>query len=223
MRMLTRLLSLATLAVLMNATLARAQQVEHGIGSNQWYIGAHGGVLIFETAAQERGGMPMAGGHLLVTVKRTGLLVSVDEGFGDNERSAYADTSAIGGTRGAAFNNIRKYSFILMAFPIKKPVTPFFGVGFGIIHAVNPQPLGPFGSPTDMENAAEETNRRGSSGFGSFVGGFQFRVSRVAAFGQYQITSSPSRKLLIGPTHSFAAGVRVGLGGAKEGITGGNY
>ena len=29
---------------------------------------------------------------------------------------------------------MRKYSAALMAFPIKGPITPYFGVGVGIMH-----------------------------------------------------------------------------------------
>jgi hypothetical protein len=57
------------------------------------------------------------------------------------------------------------------------------------------------------------------------------------AFGQYQITTSPSQKvvtasdgtplavgrLLDGPTHTFSGGLRIGLGSARENVRGGGY
>jgi hypothetical protein len=57
------------------------------------------------------------------------------------------------------------------------------------------------------------------------------------AFGQYQITTSPSQKtvtaadgsllavgrLLDGPTHTFMGGLRIGLGSAREWVRNGCY
>ena len=66
---------------------------------------------------------------------------------------------------------------------------------------------------------------RGSSGFGSLVGGLQYRISpKLVVYGQYQVTSSPSAgSLLVGPTHTLVGGIRFGLGNAKEGVRGGGY
>ena len=44
------------------------------------------------------------------------------------------------------------------------------------------------------------------------------------AFGQYQITTSPSAgHLLRGPSHTIGGGLRFSLGGSKEGVRGGGY
>jgi hypothetical protein len=96
----------------------------------------------------------------------------------------------------------------------------------GLMHVVNPSTTGP-------QHAANEL---GSTGFGSFVGGVQFKVARFVGFGQYQITTAPSiqqssgfgadvgtGRLLEGPTHTFSAGLRIGLGNAKERASGGGY
>jgi hypothetical protein len=72
------------------------------------------------------------------------------------------------------------------------------------------------------------------------VGGLNFRVSRLSAFGQYQVTTSPREQFTTatdsegftfvsfgnfytGPTHSFTAGLRFSLGNARERATGGGY
>ena len=70
-----------------------------------------------------------------------------------------------------------------MAFPIRSAVQPYLGVGWGIMHAVNPQATGFTGS----DGIANEL---GSTGFGTFLGGLTFQVGRFMAFGQYQITTS---------------------------------
>jgi hypothetical protein len=115
-----------------------------------------------------------------------------------------------------------------MAFPIKSAAQPYLGVGWGIIHVVNPQTVGGF---------HDDAVQLGSSGFGSFVGGVQFQVGRFMAFGQYQITTGASNdtvedatgapvafgRLLEGPTHTFSGGLRFGLGSAREKPQTGGY
>jgi hypothetical protein len=128
----------------------------------------------------------------------------------------------------AGYKDLRKYSAMLLAFPIKGPATPYFGLGVGILHTSGNTPDDDF------------TKSVGSTGFGSAVAGLNFRVSRFSAFGQYQITTAPTEqvvqqrftdgsrtvafgKLFSGPTHTFTAGLRFGLGNARERATGGGY
>ena len=224
MRMLTRSIPVAALALALGALPAAAQ--EPGNGNFQWYVGAQGGVMLFDTPVQDRQAMPTFGGQTLIVARRTGLLLSVEEGVGDGEQSAYTDA---GGTQAVTFNDIRKYSAVLMAFPIKAAAQPYLGVGYGIIHTVSPRVGG-----TAFQSDAEAL---GSSGFGTFLAGITFQVGRLMAFGQYQITTSPgegfvtddagavvaSGRLLSGPTHTFSGGLRVGLGGARESIKTGGY
>lgn len=224
MRMLTRGIPVAALALALGALPAAAQ--EPGNGNFQWYVGAQGGVMLFDTPAQDREAMPTFGGQTLIVARRTGLLLSVEEGVGDDEQSFYTDAT---GTQPVTFNDIRKYSAVLMAFPIKAAAQPYLGVGYGIIHTVSPQVSG-----TGFQSDAEEL---GSSGFGTFLAGITFQVGRLMAFGQYQITTSPgqafvsdnagnvvaSGRLLTGPTHTFSGGLRFGLGGARESIKTGGY
>jgi hypothetical protein len=116
-----------------------------------------------------------------------------------------------------------------MAFPIRSAAQPYLGVGYGIMHVVGPQ-VGPAAFQ-------EDANELGSTGFGTFLAGIQFQVGRLMAFGQYQITTSPSvdsvedgdgnvlafGRLLEGPTHTFSGGLRIGLGSAREGVKTGGY
>ena len=225
MRMLTRSIPVAVLALALGALPAAAQ--EPGSGNFQWYVGGQGGVMVFDTPTQDRTAIPTFGGQTLIVARRTGLLLSVEEGIGDGETSSYADLS---GTQTVTFNDIRKYSAVLMAFPIKAAAQPYLGVGWGIIHTVNPTPA----SATAFQSDAEEL---GSSGFGTFLAGITFQLGRLMAFGQYQITTSSgnsvvtdsegvpvaSGRLLTGPMHTCSGGLRFGLGGARESIKTGGY
>lgn len=219
MKMFTRLAMAASLVVLVNSSL----MAQGGRNPFSWYLGAHGGVMLFETPRQTSSGIPVAGGHLLITAKRTALLLSIEEGIGSDEQSSYLDPTAPGGVRNVNFNDIRKYSAVLMVYPFKSPAQPFFGVGYGLMHLHNPWPLATL---TTAEKATADSiaTERGSSGFGTFVAGLQLQAGGIALFGMYQITSSPDEgKLLEGPTHTLSGGLRFSLGSAKEGITGGGY
>jgi hypothetical protein len=233
MRMVIRSIPVAALAFILGAASLSAQQP--GNGTFQWYVGGQGGILNFETPAQGRSTIPLGGAHLLVTAKRTGLLLSVDQGFGSDEASGYSFTvldstgSVISQQQvNVTFNYVRKYSAMLMAFPIRGPATPFFGIGVGLLHT---------GGHTPDDAISSEL---GSSGFGSLVGGLNFQVSRFSAFGQYQVTTGPrqqsisqagpngstlieSGSLLSGATHTFSAGLRFSLGSAREKASTGGY
>lgn len=225
MRTLIRSIPAAALALSLGTAHLAAQAP--GNGNFQWYVGGQGGVTFFKTPTQGRSGIPTFGGQTLIVAKRTGLMLSFDEGVGSNETSSYTDGN---GVQSVTFNDIRKYSAMLMAFPIRSAAQPYLGVGYGILHVVNPTPA----SAGAFQSDASEL---GSFGFGSFVGGLQFQVGRFMAFGQYQITTSPSQKsvtsgdgtvlavgrLLDGPTHAFSGGLRIGLGSARDGGRGDGY
>jgi hypothetical protein len=233
MRMVTRIFPLAALALGLGAAQLPAQQP--GNGTFQWFVGGHGGIMNFETPLEGHKTKPMGGAHLLITAKRTGLLLSVEQAFSSDQLASYNFTviDSLGFVASSSeipvtWNSLRKYSAMLMAFPIKGPMTPFFGLGVGIIHTIGH-------NPDDSDARA-----MGSSGFGSLIGGLNFRISRFSAFGQYQVTSGPSTEFLTrpgpekstlvssgnlfkGPTHTFSAGLRFGLGNARERTTGGGY
>lgn len=233
MRKVTLSIPVVALALCLGAAELPAQQP--GNSTFRWYVGGHGGILNFETPIEGRETFPLGGAHLLVTARRTGLMLSVEQGFGSDEPSAYTfqmfdNTGALVDqqTVPVTFNYLRKYSAMLMAFPIKGPLTPFVGIGVGILHTGGH-------APDD-----EASRQMGSSGFGSLVGGLNFKVSHFSAFGQYQITTGPrtqflsetdtegnrfvaSGNLYTGPTHTFSAGLRFNLGNARERATGGGY
>jgi hypothetical protein len=193
--------------------------------SYTWYVGATGGALFFETQSQGRAGIPSTGFQALILAKRAALQLSIEESFGSNEASAFGSSSAPTGSYAVTFDRLRKYSAMLMAFPIRAKVEPYLGVGWGILHTVNTQVEGFFTSPDEAAAAQADAVQRGSTGFGSLVGGVQGHLlPTLVLFGQYQVTSAPGGvNLLVGPSHGFTVGLRVSMGGAKEGIRGGGY
>jgi hypothetical protein len=230
MRMLTRASCVVVLALILASPRLTAQ-ISSGSGNFQWYIGPQIGTIIFETPNQTRGAVFSAGGHMLITAKRTGLFVSVDEGITKNQVSSFPDATAPAGascggastgSRCVTFNDLRKYSFVLMGFPIRSHFQPFIGIGWGFMQTVKnyPSVVGAV-STSDLQAALDHAKSAGSYGFGTAVGGVQVRAGKFAVFGQYQITTSPpNTKLITGPTHTFQGGIRFGLGPAREAITG---
>ena len=232
MRILSRVLPLATLvlAAAAHSVQAQAAQSERAevaaVRDNRfkWFFGAQAGAMVFTTPAQEQTGLPAFGAHIAVVSRRGGLMVGVEEGFGDSETSAFLDQGSGGIVRPVTFDRLRRYQFNLTGYPVRGSLEPYLGVGFGLTQVINPQVGGVFTSPTEAANSDADADERSASGFVSFLAGVQFRVGRMAAFGQYQINSSASPgNLLKGPGHSLMGGLRFSLGSSREGMRGGGY
>lgn len=244
MRIVRQSLALAALGSLLMSAGAAAQQ--GGTGAFKWYVGGHGGVTSFRTVPNGRDLMPLAGGHLLITAKRTGLLLSVDQGFGSDHATQtfyqiVDSTNAVvsSGTRNWTFNGIRRYSAILVAYPVRNPnIQPFVGIGGGIMHTTGNSP-GPF-----ADGSVE--SELSSAGFGTLIAGLEFRLGPFSAFGQYQVTTKQGFKRLDtvlqkdatgrvlfsetdygewtqGAFHVLTGGLRFSLGNAREGASSGGY
>jgi hypothetical protein len=244
MRIVNQSLALAALASLLVSTGAAAQQ--GGTGAFRWYVGGHAGVTSFRTVPDGRDLMPVAGAHLLVTAKRTGLLLSVDQGFGSDHSTqtffqVTDSTNAVvsAGVRNWTFSGIRRYSAVLVAYPVRNPnIQPFVGIGVGIMHTTGNSP-GPF-----ADGSVE--SQLSSAGFGTGIAGLEFRLGPFSAFGQYQVTTKQgfrsvhntlqtngSGKVLFaeddygewtqGAFHVLTGGLRFSLGSARESVSGGGY
>ena len=234
MRMLMRSVPVAALAVCLGAGPLLSQESTHK--NFRWYMGGQGGVTFFSTPTQGGSEMPVAGAHMLIVARRTGLMLSYEHGFGSDETSAYGfavdstdGTLLDAGTVDVTFSGLRKASAVLMVFPIKNDyLNPYLGLGVGIMHTTGNTP------------DAEATSALGTSSFGTLVGGLEFHVSRFTAFGQYQITTKPKfddvstpleggrtlhefGRLIDDGTHTFTAGLRFDLGGAREDLKTGGY
>jgi hypothetical protein len=236
MRMVIRSIPVAALALCLGAGPLLSQEM--GNKNFRWYMGGQGGVTFFSTPVQGSSEMPVAGGHVMIVAKRTGLLLSLEQGFGSDEATAYdfvvtdsAQGNAVvdGGTVNATFSGLRKFSAVLVAFPIKNDyINPYIGVGVGIVHT------------TGLEPESSSGGALGTNSFGTLVGGLEFHVSRFTAFGQYQITTKPRMdqvesglggglvlyefgRLTSDGLHTLTAGLRFDLGGSREDLKSGGY
>jgi hypothetical protein len=222
MRLVSR--SLPVLALALAAAPLTAQQAAPRNDNYRFWLGGGGGVALFSTPAQTRGGVPMATGSLLVKAKRTGLMLTFQEAIGSNEQTAY-NSGVVGGTQTLQFNDIRSFGFHLVTFPLRTPAQPYFGVGVNLVNVINPTPTNAGAlTPLEIDAIREESDELSSFAAFSAVGGINFNIGPVSAFGQYTFSgSAPRGRLLRGPMHNLAAGLRFNLGGARESMTGGGY
>lgn len=211
MSLLSRSIPILAFALALSAQDVRAQDVRRS-EDYRWSVGGQAGAFIFRTPNQTRGAIPMAGGHMLIKARRGGLYLAVDQAFDPDQQSSYLDGGA---PVPVTFDGVRRYTFGLMVFPVYGHLNPFFGLGGGIMHVTGVEDLG--GSSATAQEI-------GSTGFGTFIAGLQFRVSGLSAFGQYQVQTIPGYqqvgtaegRLINGTVHSFAGGLRFSLGNARE-------
>ena len=232
MRIPTTVLPLLALVTASHAVALQAQTARSSSASVarvrddrfKWFFGVQGGALFFTTQKQTQSGMAAAGAHLAVVSRRGGVQIGVDEGFGSGEPTAFLDPQSGNDERQVTFDRLRRYGFNLTGYPVRGMLEPYLGVGFGMLQVLNPKVEGTFTSPEQAALSEIEAQDRSASGYVSFLAGVQFRVGRIAAFGQYQINSSPAAgNLLRGTGHSVMGGLRFSLGSAKENIKGGGY
>lgn len=218
MSMLGRTLTLGALALGLGTSALAAQQKPKGPANYRWYIGGQGSVVNFETTGQTRGWLPAAGVHTLIIARRTGLLLSADEILGSDEVGFYPDATAPTGQREVRWNHIRRYSGVLMAFPWRQPIEPYFGIGGGIQHALNPQPMNTAGlTPDEVNTIFDQADDASSYGFLTALAGVQLRAGPVMLFGQVQGMTAPDRgNVFTGPSWTGSAGLRISLGSSRE-------
>jgi Outer membrane protein beta-barrel domain len=244
MRKVTLSIPVALLALCLGAAQLTAQQP--GSGNFRWYVGGQGGITSFRSPLTGREYLPTAGGHILITARRTGLLLSVDEGFGSNQVTSTGwevrdsvDNVIASGAENWTFKGTRRFSAMVMAYPVRMPnIQPYVGVGLGFAHTTS-NSEGPFAGGR-VEGGLS------SAGFLAAMAGLEFRLGPFSAFGQWQVASKhgfhqvttvlrrdQSGKILerridygewtLGANHTLTGGLRFSLGNARERATGGGY
>jgi hypothetical protein len=229
--MLSRSIALGLVAATLLATPAWAQ------GSQQYtfYFGGQGGLMSVKgtDALGTRDLMATAGAHILVTGNRTGLLVAVDQSFGTNKKGSFASATvdSLGAVIAASspvvtYTGVRRYTFAVMLFPVQHSIIqPYLGIGGGILHTT--------GNTGGAPASGTITSKLGTQGFLTAIGGLEFRVAGLSAFGQAQITSAPALRTVVtrftnksvetdqgslfqDASYSVMAGLRFSLGSARS-------
>jgi hypothetical protein len=245
MRILKQSLTILGLGSLLAVGGVQAQ-AGGGTGTFKWYVGGHGGITSFRSPVTGREFLPVGGGHILITARRTGLLLSVDQAFGPTQSTTTffevrdsVDNVADAGFENWTFRGIRRYSAMLLAYPIRNQnIQPFVGLGGGIAHTTRNSP-GVF-ADGNVESGLSST------AFAAAMAGLEFRLGPFSAFGQYQVTTKQGFKQVVnvlrrnesgdvlskridfgewtlGAFHTLTGGLRFSLGNARERATGGGY
>jgi hypothetical protein len=232
MRIPSRVLPFLAIAAVAAPPSAYAQSAQSsrapvaGVRDNRfkWFFGASGGAMFFETQGQTQSGIPTAGAHIAVVSRRGGLMLGIDEGFGNNEPTRFLDPSDNFNVRAVNFDRIRRYGFTMTGYPVRGMLEPYIGLGFGLTQVVNPEVQGVFASQDAAATSEAFAKEVSSNGYASLMAGVQFRVGRLAAFGQYQINTPPGQEhLLRGPMHMLTGGLRFSLGSSRQEVKGGGY
>jgi hypothetical protein len=216
MRVLTRALATLGLAAIAGATSLSAQSA--GVGANRFYVGASAGGMDFGTDAQTRGTIPMVGAQALITANRAALLLAADFGLGSGETATMWADSVDNTTRQVTFDNINRFYFMLMAYPLKSHVQPFVGIGWGIQTLSNIQVQGSFVDGAAAAASRQKAENLGSYGFFQGVGGVEIRVGILNLFGSVSIATGGNPEDLVGSVYTAQGGVRFSLGKAKEDV-----
>jgi opacity protein-like surface antigen len=225
MKPMARLALCALFAGLVPARPAGAQVINDH--SNRWYWGAQAGGFLYQTNAQGYAFDPVFGAHWLITAKRTALYLGGEQAFLLTDALAtVGDPNSATGLRDATFSQVRRLFVGVLAFPLQRRIEPYLGGGFAIATVQNAvvdcsnsgNPNSQCASLNDQFAAQSAVDDAASTATAWFMGGFQINVGKLAAYGQYMLTSASQNFLLSGSTHSIQGGIRYALGRSKEDV-----
>jgi hypothetical protein len=124
------------------------------------------------------------------------------------------------------YTGVRRYTFAVMLYPVQHSILqPYLGIGAGLLHTT--------GNSGGAPATGQITAKLGTQGFLTAIGGLEFRVAGLSAFGQVQITSAPAIRyitttftdksveydqgsLFQEPSYSLMAGLRFSMGSARS-------
>jgi hypothetical protein len=209
-------IGLVSLAALPSAGLAQ----EGRPFTDAWLWGVKGGTMTFWTTRVAHETAPLAGVEWLITRKRAGLYLSLDQAL-FTAKSTYRnfETNAEGqteyaGEAEAEIKNNRRLTAAIMAFPMQYGAfRPYAGAGFAVnFLGRTTQTAGPvtsLGGTTlrDVSSAAAPI----------LILGTQYSLNRVSVFGQGSYMPAVGRYLLNDhPTYFLEGGVRYNIGSSIE-------
>lgn len=203
---LPRLTALLAALILPTTALSAQAASQARSDSYTWSLGLNGGMMTLRTPTQDAKFLPLGGAHLRIVANRTALVLGVDEIFGSEEESGLI-----------RFNDVRRYQALLLAYPFGGAVEPYLGLGGSIMQVVEPRVSDIVSDPSTRAMLQSASEDAATFAAATAVAGLQGRWGRFNVFAQYQIGSKPNdSRLLTGVTHSVTAGIRIGLGSARE-------
>ncbi len=189
----------------------------------KWYWGAEGGIFTYTDPVSGDGEMAItAGGHWMITGKKTALFISVDQIlFGDSSQAVIADPSAAatGGLRLVDFTSGRRIQASIFAIPMDKKLQLMIGGGFSINQINGAVAQGPFATLQEAINANNTVAELDTKAFMVAAVGAQYRFGRWAAFAHFNYMPAAQDFLVPGDAMALTAGIRYALTSAHEEIS----
>ena len=199
-----------------------AQAQDERLFNDSWFWGVKGGVMTFWTSRVEHQPAPLVGVDWLITRRQGALLVSLEQGFFEEQSSVY-DPSAANQDRTVDIEDVRRLNFTLLAMPTSiagrrmTGIRPYAGLGFSF-HMVR-EALGEgvvMGTPQADTVAARIEDVRSATSPHLMLGA-QTQLSRLAFFGQGSVMWGQKRSLFNnGATYVLEGGVRFNFGSSVE-------
>ena len=213
-------------AILLGAAASPAAAQRKEDWRDQWYWGAHVGVLSYKTTLQPYYYDALVGGHWFITADRTALYVGFDQGFFEVpavtiiEDPASSGSTVGPGFRDVSFSSLRRIMIGVVAMPRRATIEPFFGGGFAMTQILDPTvDCSGCVTPAEAFEAESRAEDAASKAFGWAMAGAQINYRKLTLMGHYIVTSAAQGFLLEGTTHTIQVGLRYSFGTSKEGIT----
>jgi hypothetical protein len=219
-------LGAAASLVILTAALADAQPARPFRDS--WFWGIQTGVMGYNRVDTGdpalpviRSFAPTVGLDWLITRTRGGLFVSYSQAFLSTQSLILnGPTSADTGLRIVDIRNVRRFNMVAMAFPGDfLRWHPYVGAGFSFRYLASADAQGPFTQQRQFDYASSAVNQFKAALGPAFMGGAQFRLKRLSAFGQVTL-SAGERSFLLANGHSLSLasefGVRYNVGSSID-------
>lgn len=203
------------------AALALAPQVGSAqLGrrfENAWFWGAKTGLVVYSTVNAANQVAPVFGGEWVITRKRGGLYVSIDQAI-MTETGQYLNADLLPDTVIAdmELKDIRRYNVAAMVFPdLGRWVRPYVALGASLTQVARATNRAAYNSSTEEASTEGLISDYKATLSPLSIVGVQLRLPLASVFAQGTAMATPQRFFLRGSnsfTYSLEAGIRYNVG-----------
>jgi hypothetical protein len=184
--------------------------------NNSWFFGAHVGNMTYWTRTTSHGQAPFIGGETLITRKRGGLYISMDQAYFD-ATTMMDDASQTSVYRIVDIKDNRRVTAAAMIFPKSFGfLRPYGGIGFALNFIQSAKPRGAYNPNVDAQLAIDLNDQKTRSA-PVFIAGAQLQLLRFSVYGQGTYMPAQADFLLNNnETYFIEAGIRYNIGSSIE-------
>ncbi len=187
----------------------------------KWYWGVQSGITTYGANLTAF----TAGGHWLITGRRSALYVGLDAvrfglGSGGGVVVPMANPQSPTGFTTVRFRDGSRFQMILYAIPTDAKLQIYAGGGFLINQITGARPdNASILSSAELSSALRLIDARDTKAYALFSGGLQWRLGRWGLYGEYKFLPSSEDFLLTSVQHTITGGLRFALTHASESIS----